>query len=102
MRKVKVLINSHEAGTLTGSDREFCFQYLPDYTGESISLTMPVRKEPYCFNSFPPFFEGLLPEGIQLEGLLRTNKIDRQDYLSQLLAVGGDLVGTITIFPADE
>lgn len=102
MRKAKVLINCKVAGLLTGSDTEYCFQYLPDYKGESISLTMPVRKEPYCFNAFPPFFDGLLPEGIQLEGLLRANKIDKHDYFSQLLAVGEEVVGAITILPADE
>jgi serine/threonine-protein kinase HipA len=63
---------------------------------------MPVRREPYCYNTFPPFFDGLLPEGIQLDGLLRSNKIDKQDYFSQLFAVGGDLVGAITILPANE
>jgi serine/threonine-protein kinase HipA len=102
MRKARVLINCNEAGALTESDGLFCFQYLPDYQGESISLTMPVRREPYCYNTFPPFFDGLLPEGIQLDGLLRSNKIDKQDYFSQLFAVGGDLVGAITILPANE
>ncbi len=28
----------------------------------------------------PPFFDGLLPEGAQLEGLLRLRKIDREKY----------------------
>ena len=102
MRKAKILFSNKEAGALIETDTEYCFQYLPDYNGEAISLTMPVRSEPYCFNAFPPFFEGLLPEGIQLEGLLRINKIDKHDYFSQLLAIGGDVVGAVTIFPADE
>lgn len=102
MRRAKILINNKEAGVLTETDTEYCIQYLPDYNGEAISLTMPVRSEPYCFKTFPPFFDGLLPEGIQLEGLLRINKIDKHDYFSQLLAIGGDVVGYVTIFPADE
>ena len=102
MRKAKILINNTVAGVLTETDTQYYFQYVPDYNGESISLTMPVRLEPYCFKTFPPFFDGLLPEGIQLEGLLRTKKIDKHDYFSQLLAVGEDVVGDVTIIPSDE
>ncbi|MCK5210342.1 MAG: HipA N-terminal domain-containing protein, partial [Cyclobacteriaceae bacterium] len=51
----------------------------------------------YTFTSFPPFFEGLLPEGIQLEGLLKLNKIDRNDLFSQLISVGDDVVGAVTV-----
>ena len=102
MRKAKILINNKVAGVLTETDSQYCFQYLPDYNGEAISLTMPVRTEPYCFTTFPPFFDGLLPEGIQLEGLLRVKKIDKHDYFSQLLAVGEDVVGDVTIIPDNE
>jgi serine/threonine-protein kinase HipA len=31
---------------------------------------------------FPPFLEGLLPEGYNLEALLRALKIDRNDHFS--------------------
>ena len=58
---------------------------------------MPLRKLGYEFESFPPFFEGLLPEGYQLEGLLKFGKIDRNDFFSQLMAVGDDLVGNVTV-----
>ena len=51
----------------------------------------------YKFDKFPPFFDGLLPEGIQLEGLLKIRKIDKNDLLSQLIAVGEDLVGAVTV-----
>ncbi len=42
---------------------------------------------------FPPFFDGLLPEGYQLEGLLKFGKFDRNDLFSQLMAIGEDMVG---------
>ena len=73
------------------------FVYAPEYAGTPISLSMPVRREAYLFAKFPPFFEGLLPEGYQLEALLRHAKLDRSDYLGQLLQVGRDLVGSVTI-----
>ena len=58
---------------------------------------MLAYQKKYTFNKFPPFFEGLLPEGIQLEGLLKLNKIDRNDLFSQLIAVGDDVVGAVTV-----
>jgi serine/threonine-protein kinase HipA len=59
---------------------------------------MPIRNEPYLFPGFPPFFDGLLPEGVQLESLLRRKKIDKNDYFSQLVAVGADMVGSVTVY----
>lgn len=91
------------AGTLVEQEKaaRYTFTYLPDYHGDPVSLALPVRGEPYEFTGFPPFFEGLLPEGIMLEGLLRARKIDRGDFFSQLTAVGGDVPGAITIEEID-
>ncbi len=75
----------------------FRFSYLPDYAGPPISQTMPVRKKPFEFDSFPPFFDGLLPEGFQLEALLRQKKLDRNDHFGQLLLVGSDTVGAVSV-----
>jgi hypothetical protein len=56
----------------------------------------------YSFDKFPPFFEGLLPEGVQLGGLLKIKKIDKDDLFSQLMAVGDELVGVITVKEMQE
>jgi serine/threonine-protein kinase HipA len=48
-------------------------------------------------SSVPSVFEGLLPEGVQLEALLRVHKVDKGDLLQQLLIVGADVVGSLTI-----
>ena len=88
------------AGVLTQENlTSYTFQYDPAYNGPAVSLTMPIKDHPYSFNGFPPFFDGLLPEGIQLDGLLKTYKIDRLDYFTQLTAIGIDLVGAVTITP---
>jgi serine/threonine-protein kinase HipA len=63
---------------------------------------MPLNQRVYTFNRFPPFFDGLLPEGIQLEGLLKIKKIDKDDSFSQLVAVGEDMVGVITVKEVPE
>ncbi len=77
------------------------FTYAPDYAGEPVSLALPVRDEPWIFSLFPPFLEGLLPEGPQLEAILRKHKIDRNDCFRQLMVVGQDVVGSLTIEECD-
>jgi serine/threonine-protein kinase HipA len=99
MRKAKVFVKGIEAGILIEfvQGKEYVFEYLDDYAGPAVSRTMPTKERVYKFDRFPPFFEGLLPEGIQLEGLLKIRKIDRYDYFSQLIAVGEDMVGVVTV-----
>lgn len=99
MRKAKVYVKGIEAGILTElvQGKEYLFEYLEEYKGLEISLTMPTNQRVYKFKNFPPFFDGLLPEGIQLEGLLKIRKIDRSDYFSQLIAIGEDTVGAVTV-----
>ncbi len=99
MRTAKVYMHSKLAGYLTEieKNKKYKFSYDESYIGEPISLTMPVKQKEFTFNSFPPFFDGLLPEGIQLDGLLRFSKIDKDDYFSQLIATGADLVGAVSV-----
>lgn len=99
MRRAKVLVNGAYAGDLVEVERgqKYVFLYLDNYAGPSVSLSMPNSRREYTFDRFPPFFEGLLPEGMMLEGLLRQIKADRTDYMSQLIAVGADLVGHVTV-----
>jgi serine/threonine-protein kinase HipA len=99
VRRASVLMHAIPAGTLEEAERDvrYRFTYVSDYRGEPISRTLPVRPEPYEFTSFPAFFDGLLPEGPMLDALLRQRKIDASDRFGQLLAVGGELIGAVTI-----
>ncbi len=97
-RAATILQQGQPAGRLEEvDDGSWQFTYFPKYTGQPVSLTLPIRPVPYHFEEFPPPFEGLLPEGIQLEALLRKHKIDRGDAFSQLVVVGADLVGSLSI-----
>ena len=101
MRRADVQQEGRLAGVLEEMDRRhYRFTYAPGYTGQPVSLSLPVRPEPYEFDRFPAVFEGLLPEGQQLEALLRQYKVDRHDELTQLLLVGADVVGSLTITEA--
>ena len=101
MRTADVYQQGCPAGKLQELDGgRYRFAYVEGYDGEPVSLAMPVRGEPYDFDGFPPLFEGLLPEGPQLEALLRLAKVDRDDLFQQLLIVGEDVVGSLTILEA--
>lgn len=96
----------HVSGIYAGELREegpahFVFEYAPEYAGAPVSLTMPVAARRFEYDRFPPFFDGLLPEGSRLAAVLRIAKLDATDYLGQLLAVGADLVGHVTVAPGD-
>ena len=99
MRIAKVYMHNKLAGYLTEieKNKKYKFSYDDNYKEEPISLTMPVELKEFNFDSFPSFFDGLLPEGIQLDGLLRFKKIDKYDYFSQLIATGADLVGAVSV-----
>ena len=103
MRKAIVFVHGKRAGILTEvSANNYNFDYDENYQDAAVSLTMPRSHKKYSYPSFPPFFEGLLPEGVQLEGLLRNGKLDKKDYFSQLIATGNDLVGSVTVKSVDN
>lgn len=104
MRKAKVFMHNQLAGHLIEVEKykAYRFEYENHYNGMPVSLTMPVQDRIFTFSKFPPFFEGLLPEGSMLEGLLRYLKADRKDYFSQIVAVGEDLVGAVTVKPVGD
>ena len=98
MRKAEV----YQQGTLAGileelGQKRYRFTYIAGYGGQQISLALPIREAPYEFDEFPPVFEGLLPEGMPLEAMLRQYKIDKKDLFKQLVTVGEDVVGSLTI-----
>ncbi len=101
MREAQVFQHGIFAGVLRELDDEkgYLFIYDSYYQGHPVSLTMPVRERPYSYEKFPPFFEGLLPEGYQLSALLKNAKLDKNDCFGQLLQVGEDLVGSVTVKP---
>lgn len=104
IRAALVRVDGKKAAVMS-EDRDYGtyrIKYLSDYTGKPISLALPIREEDYEFDSFPPFFDGVLPEGYQLDALLRRTKLDRADFFGQLLEIGADLVGNVTVEKQDE
>lgn len=98
MKIARVYQQNQLAGLLEArDDGSYRFIYEEGFRGEPVSLTMPVAQRVWEFPGFPAPFEGLLPEGVQLDALLRHRKLDRSDLFGQLLAVGRDVVGSLRI-----
>jgi serine/threonine-protein kinase HipA len=99
MRRAKIFNFGILAGILEEIEKGKSYKYIyaDNYDGPPISRTMLLNQKEFLFQEFPPFFDGLLPEGNQLEGLLRQTKTDRNDRFSHLVIVGKDLVGSVTV-----
>jgi HipA-like protein len=65
-----------------------------------ISLTMPVRDEPFDSRGLHPFFENLLPEGWLLELSTAKLKIAKDDAFGLLVATCADCIGAVEVRPA--
>lgn len=67
-----------------------------------VSLTLPLRPEPYDSRSLHPFFENLLPEGWLLEIATSRLRISKSDAFGLLLAVCADCVGAVEVLPLTD
>ncbi|WP_085537075.1 HipA N-terminal domain-containing protein [Massilibacteroides vaginae] len=105
MKQAEIFMRDKLAGMLTEDENGFTFQYNPDYLNsgdsEAISLTMPLKNEPYKDKVLFPFFDGLIPEGWLLVIAERSWKINQRDRMSLLLACCKDCIGAISVIPAN-
>ena len=103
MKQAIVYWKRLKAGILTESDEGYCFVYDKDYLtmpeAQGISLTMPLREEPFQSNMLHPFFDGLIPEGWLLDIAQKNWKIDSRDRMALLPACCRDYIGAVSIEP---
>ncbi len=100
--RLQIFVGGTRAGMLERLPNGYRFAYTPDYQGPPAFLNLPVKLGEKIWDDFPPPFDGLLPEGVLLDQLLMTAKLDRQNKWGQLLAVGRDVTGMLTIMPEDD
>lgn len=105
-RQARVHLDGEPVGTLTEQQDGYTFQYADHWVSRPeappISLTLPVRGEPYWSRHLHPFFENLLPEGWLLELSTARLKIPKDDAFGLLLATCADCIGAVEILPAGE
>ena len=98
-RKASVMFKNRLAGVIDETDAGYRFTYDPSYLndGTSISVSLPLREQPYESQTLFPFFKGLLPEGWFREIVCQTLKIDPKDDFGLLARACGDCIGAVWI-----
>ena len=96
-RKLEVWLYDEVAGILTERESKYEFSYGAAYMGPALSISMPVRAEPYISEDLHPFFKGLAPEGWLRKRYSEIQKIDSRDLFGLLMHNGDDLLGAIVI-----
>lgn len=105
MRQCEVYVHGIKAGILREEDdREYVFTYDPSYlSGKKnppVSLTLPLRKEPYRSSYLFPFFFNMLSEGENRQIQSQLLRIDAEDDFGILLATAQyDTIGAVTVKP---
>lgn len=61
-----------------------------------LSVTMPLRADPYPSDVISPWLANLLPEEEQLQVLTRSLGLDQADVLAVLSEIGGDTAGAMS------
>ena len=106
MRKAEIYIDRRLAGILEEGDHQYVFAYVPAYLSENdaraISLSLPLREEPFEDKRLFPFFDGLIPEGWLLDIAEQTWKLNPRDRMGLLLACCRDCVGAVSVVPAED
>jgi serine/threonine-protein kinase HipA len=100
--RLSVYLHNSLSGLLWLDDnRRFSFQYDPNYLKDQdsipLSLSLPLREEPYTNDTPRPFFSNLLPEGEVRSLITKIKQISELNDFKLLEAIGGECAGAVSI-----
>jgi serine/threonine-protein kinase HipA len=106
-RTALIKLDGIRVGVLREIRTGVTFSYDQDYLqrGDAVpvSLTLPLRPEPFeTERGIHPFFLNLLPEGWLLDISLMKLKIAKDDAFGLLLAACADCIGAVEVTPLEE
>lgn len=104
LRKAAVFVQERYCGLLEETEEGYRFTYNADYAANqlpAVSLTLPIREEPFSSSVLFPFFDGLIPEGYLLDLAVKNWKLDGMDRFGLLLVSCRDCIGDVTIYPKE-
>lgn len=100
-RAGNVYIQNRLAGRIEDTTEGYVYTYDEKYLSESdsvaVSITLPLRKEPYISNTLFSFFDGLIPEGWLLNLIVDNWKINPRDRFGLLMVACNDCIGDVRI-----
>ena len=101
-----VTIDDAVVGRLWLDDKKhFCFQYAAGWLEQSripLSLSLPLRIEPYLDDESRPFFANLLPEEKIRVVIARNLGVSLNNDYGLLERIGGDCAGAVSLYPESE
>ena len=105
-RTALIYVRDQFAGILSETDEGYSFSYDTEYLNNpkasAVSLTMPLRSQPYQSRILFPFFDGLIPEGWLLEVVSKNWKINPKDRFGILLVACRDCIGNVSVRKEQE
>jgi len=106
MRKAEIKIYDTTAGWLAEDENGYHFNYDSSYLKSSnsdpISLTLPLKEQPYTSKILFPFFDGLIPEGWLLDIAQNNWKLNPRDRMGLLMACCKDCIGAVSVHPLNN
>lgn len=100
MSSLDVYLHDDRVGLLErvdGARLRFTYDQGLETAAAPISLSLPVREEPYKDPECRPFFKGLLPEGEFLRSIARTFHISAENPFTVLQEIGGECAGAVSL-----
>jgi serine/threonine-protein kinase HipA len=103
---LKIIYGKETVAELRRDKSGMSLQYMPGMIKNAadlpvISVSLPVRKEPYQETELLSFFEGILPEGSTRERLSKRLHLDPKDLWGFLREIGRDCAGALVILPQE-
>lgn len=93
---------SFHAGTIettpgAGESFAYCSGWLSDPAARPLSVTLPLRPEPFPAKKMRPYFEGLLPEEGARRAIASRIHVSYAAYVKILDAVGRECIGAVSL-----
>jgi serine/threonine-protein kinase HipA len=91
---------------LSRDDGSLAFAYEPEWVASpdahALSLSLPLREEPFDDAVTRSWFDNLLQENQQIRQILNREGIDRNDIAAILAITGSDCAGAVSLLPLDH
>jgi serine/threonine-protein kinase HipA len=106
-RDMDVYLGDQRAGTLAQDDTgALTFLYTKDYLGTTkpqiISVSMPLREQPYPDRITRPYFSGLLPDERARQRLASALGVSEGNAFGLLEIIGGECAGALSLYPTGQ
>lgn len=100
VRELAVWLFTDHVGTLTWGDGRLGFRYSTDWLLQphavALSVSLPLRTEPFDDRQARAFFAGLLPEGQMRRLIAQQVQVSGQNDFALLRHIGGECAGAVT------